>query len=107
MMYRSSCSCQEIQLEVSASSEQAPDIETLSCNDGQSLVLCTHRRHITIDCAPNALGEIHLTPNQTQVFCNFCSTQLFTQNQAGDVELTVKFYGHDLLNEHHGQFNLP
>ena len=106
-MYRSSCSCQEIQIEVSGVCEQALDLETLSCNDDQTLTLTTHRRNISIDCAAHALGEIQLAPSQTQVFCNLCSTQLFTQYAGGEVELTVKYYGHDVLSEPNGQFNLP
>lgn len=106
-MYRSSCSCQAVQLEIEGSSLNDIDVETLSCSDDKSLILEAHREEVVIDCEPSVLGTMHSTPGVKQYFCNLCSTPLFSENQQGRIRLQVNFYGHDLLSEHHSQFHLP
>ena len=106
-MYKGSCSCQAIQLELSGVSEREPDVETLSCSDNSTITLNARREDLIIDCAPDVLGEVAVAPNHKQVFCNICSTPIFTENGDGTIALHVHFYGHDLLAHPHSQYHIP
>ncbi len=106
-MYKGSCHCQAVQYELSECSEDELDVETLSCGDTLHLTIAEARKHLVIDCAPSTLGELQLSPNQKQLFCNACSTPIYTSDQHGNIALHVAFYGHDLLAKHHSQFHIP
>lgn len=103
-MYKGSCHCQAIQLELSGVSEHEGDVETLSCSDNISMTVNALREELIIDCAPSAIGEVEVTPGLKQYFCNLCATPVFTQDTRGNVALHINFYGHDLLAEHHRQY---
>jgi len=106
-MYKGSCSCQAIQLELTGICENDFDVETLSYSDNTMLTVSAHRDALVIDCAPSVLGEVVISPTQKQTFCNLCATPVFTEDNCGNIALHVHFYGHDLLAEHHGQYHIP
>ncbi|AEF01976.1 ADP-ribosylglycohydrolase [Alteromonas sp. KS69] len=106
-MYKGSCQCQAVQFELSDISEDELDVETLSCSETLNLTIAGAREHLVIDCAPSMLGELQLSPNSKQFFCNECSTPIFTEDDQGNIGLHVAFYGHDLLAKHHSQYHIP